>query len=153
MSCRKKIGPLQWDLSVAEHLQPGESYREVVTLLQSLCQFPVASRRLSNPGLACSGGPYCDVLPLPELQSRHGGSVGLLEVTVHGMLVQAASRGLQEELGVSTAATSLKGPLVPTHLRQLHVPEVAVTDCEFVTSFRSALCQALYGRLACCNCL
>ena len=29
VSCRKKIGPLQWDLSVAEHLQPGESYREV----------------------------------------------------------------------------------------------------------------------------
>ena len=54
------------------------------------------------------------------------------------MLVQAASRGLQEELGISVAATSLKGPLVPTHLRQLHVPEVGVTDCEFVTSFRSA---------------
>ena len=28
-SCRKKIGPLQWDLSVAEHLQPGEGYRAV----------------------------------------------------------------------------------------------------------------------------
>lgn len=27
--CRKKIGPGQWDLSVAEHLQPGESYKEV----------------------------------------------------------------------------------------------------------------------------
>lgn len=27
--CRKKIGPLQWDLSVAEHLQPGEDYRTV----------------------------------------------------------------------------------------------------------------------------
>lgn len=26
---RKKIGPGQWDLSCAEHLQPGESYREV----------------------------------------------------------------------------------------------------------------------------
>ena len=25
----KKIGPGQWDLSVAEHLQPGESYRQV----------------------------------------------------------------------------------------------------------------------------
>lgn len=30
--CRKKIGPLQWDLSVAEHLQPGESYKEVASL-------------------------------------------------------------------------------------------------------------------------
>ena len=54
------------------------------------------------------------------------------------MLVQAASRGLQEELGISAAADSLKGPLVAPHLRQLHVPEVGVTDCEFVTSFRSA---------------
>eukprot|EP00889_Picochlorum_renovo_P006922 jgi/Picre1/33952/NNA_001430.t1 len=26
----KKIGPNQWDLSLAEHLQPGESYREAV---------------------------------------------------------------------------------------------------------------------------
>ena len=29
MQHRKRIGPLQWDLSVAEHLQPGESYRGV----------------------------------------------------------------------------------------------------------------------------
>lgn len=34
---RKKIGPLQWDLSVAEHLQPGESYDEVMYLLLVLC--------------------------------------------------------------------------------------------------------------------
>lgn len=27
-ACRKLIGPGQWDVSVAEHLQPGESYRE-----------------------------------------------------------------------------------------------------------------------------
>ncbi len=26
----KKIGPNQWDLSLAEHLQPGESYRDAV---------------------------------------------------------------------------------------------------------------------------
>jgi hypothetical protein len=26
---RKKIGPLQWDLSIAEHLEPGEEYRQV----------------------------------------------------------------------------------------------------------------------------
>lgn len=28
---RKKIGPLQWDLSIAEHLEPGEEYRQVQT--------------------------------------------------------------------------------------------------------------------------
>ena len=27
--CRKKVGPGQWDLSVAEHLTPGEGYKEV----------------------------------------------------------------------------------------------------------------------------
>ena len=60
--------------------------------------------------------------------------------------MQAASRGLQEELGISVAATSLEGPLVPTHLRQLHVPEVGVIDCEFVTSFRSVLASSSEGR-------
>eukprot|EP00195_Chlamydomonas_chlamydogama_P005946 CAMPEP_0202906898 /NCGR_PEP_ID=MMETSP1392-20130828/40640_1 /ASSEMBLY_ACC=CAM_ASM_000868 /TAXON_ID=225041 /ORGANISM="Chlamydomonas chlamydogama, Strain SAG 11-48b" /LENGTH=196 /DNA_ID=CAMNT_0049595581 /DNA_START=47 /DNA_END=634 /DNA_ORIENTATION=+ len=29
-SWKKKVGPSQWDLSVAEHLQPGESYRDAV---------------------------------------------------------------------------------------------------------------------------
>ncbi|CAK0780448.1 hypothetical protein CVIRNUC_005057 [Coccomyxa viridis] len=75
-SPKKKIGPLQWDLSVAEHLQPGESYDE------------------------------------------------------------AAVRGLQEELGITARLASLQGPLVPVHLRRLEAPEVGVTDCEFVTSFR-----------------
>lgn len=28
-SLKKRIGPGLWDLSVAEHLQPGESYRKV----------------------------------------------------------------------------------------------------------------------------
>lgn len=27
--CRKRIGPGEWDLSIAEHLQPGESYAKV----------------------------------------------------------------------------------------------------------------------------
>ncbi|CAL8468916.1 g8457 [Coccomyxa elongata] len=27
-SAKKKIGPLQWDLSIAEHLEPGEEYRQ-----------------------------------------------------------------------------------------------------------------------------
>ena len=39
--CRKKIGPLQWDLSVAEHLQPGESYNEVMYHLLSPCHRPI----------------------------------------------------------------------------------------------------------------
>lgn len=51
--------------------------------------------------------------------------------------MQAAVRGLQEELGISADASSLAGPLVPVHLRQLEVPDVSVRDSEFVTSFRS----------------
>ena len=39
---RKKIGPLQWDLSVAEHLQPGESYIKVM--------LPFHKARLHSPG-------------------------------------------------------------------------------------------------------
>ncbi len=65
--------------------------------------------------------------------------------------MQAASRGLQEELSISAASTSLNGPIVPTHLRRLHVPEVGVTDCEFVTSFRSALLSCQELGLACYN--
>ena len=54
------------------------------------------------------------------------------------MFLQAAVRGLQEELGITAEVASLQGPLVPVHLRRLEAPEVGVTDCEFVTSFRSA---------------
>ena len=33
--CSKQIGPGQWDLSLAEHLAPGESYRQVIYLPQA----------------------------------------------------------------------------------------------------------------------
>ena len=136
---------MQWDLSVAEHLQPGESYREVVTLCQShRANAQLTHGRHPPQPWHIPVADYCDMLPLPGvLQRKHGSSVHALVVNVKGMLVQAASRGLQEELGISAAATTLIGPLVPDHLRRLHVPEVGVTDCEFVTSFRSALRQGL----------
>ena len=51
---------------------------------------------------------------------------------------QAAARGLREELGIEADEQRLGEPLVDPHLRQLHVPEVGVLDCEFVTSFRWA---------------
>jgi hypothetical protein len=106
--CRKKIGPLQWDLSVAEHLQPGEDYRKV-----RLCNAPCA-----HPCIAVR-------------------SAGGVERSMHGVLpAQAAARGLREELGIEVEASLLAGPLVPPHLRELHAPEVGVLDREFVTSFR-----------------
>ncbi len=55
---------------------------------------------------------------------------------------QAAARGLQEELGITADASSLEGPIVPVHLRQLDVPELGVRDHEFVTSFRYATTTA-----------
>ena len=70
----KKIGPNQWDLSVAEHLQPGEDYRT---------------------GIA---------------------------------------RGLQEELGIVVDKSMLRGPLAPTHKRELH-QEDGFHDVELVQSF------------------
>ena len=71
----KKIGPNQWDLSVAEHLQPGENY--------------------------------------------HSASV----------------RGLHEELGIATDGAHVKGPLQPTHKRELHQGE-EFHDIELVQSYR-----------------
>ena len=56
--------------------------------------------------------------------------------------VQAAVRGLQEELGITADASSVEGPIVPVHLRQLDVPELGVRDHEFVTSFRYAIAPA-----------
>lgn len=73
-SPKKKIGPNQWDLSVAEHLQPGEDYRA---------------------GIA---------------------------------------RGLEEELGIVIDAKRLRGPLAPTHKRQLH-QDNDFHDVELVQSF------------------
>jgi isopentenyl-diphosphate Delta-isomerase len=38
-SSKKKIAPLKWDLSVAEHLQPGESFKVWVLFLHCLLVF------------------------------------------------------------------------------------------------------------------
>ena len=79
----KKIGANQWDLSLAEHLQPGESY------------------------------------------------------------VQAAARGLGEELGIFAEPAELEGPLLPTHRRELREGEFH--DVEMVQSF---LLDGFGGELA-----
>lgn len=73
-SPHKKIGAGQLDLSVAEHLQPGEDYR------------------------------------------------------------RGAARGLAEELGIQVADSELRGPLAPTHRRELH--QGSFHDVELVQSFR-----------------
>jgi ADP-ribose pyrophosphatase YjhB (NUDIX family) len=77
-SPHKKIGARQLDLSVAEHLQPGEGFR------------------------------------------------------------QGAVRGLAEELGIRVAETELRGPLAPTHRRELHQGDFH--DVELVQSFRWCWC-------------
>lgn len=74
-SADKKIGACQWDLSVAEHLAPGECF------------------------------------------------------------VDAAMRGLSEELGIHhTAAAALEGPLSPPHRRRLLLPGL-YDDNELVASY------------------
>jgi isopentenyl-diphosphate delta-isomerase len=63
-SAHKKVGPNEWDLSVAEHLQPGESYKEGVlrglseelgiNLQDEDCRGPLSpmhQRRLVVPGV------------------------------------------------------------------------------------------------------
>ncbi|DBA93406.1 TPA: hypothetical protein ACH3X2_003676 [Trebouxia sp. C0005] len=74
-SPRKQIGPGQWDLSVAEHLLPGETY------------------------------------------------------------LQAAARGLDEELGIGCRLADLQGPIALNHARKLEVPG-QFCDCEFVECYR-----------------
>jgi hypothetical protein len=57
-SCRKQIGPGQWDLSVAEHLSPGETYLQVnaTYMLQSYVsrQMYIASCCTANIGTGSS---------------------------------------------------------------------------------------------------
>ncbi|KAL0033777.1 hypothetical protein WJX77_004816 [Trebouxia sp. C0004] len=74
-SPRKQIGPGQWDLSIAEHLAPGETY------------------------------------------------------------LQAAARGLHEELGIGCRPADLQGPMAPNHARKLEVPG-QFCDSEFVECYR-----------------
>lgn len=47
--------------------------------------------------------------------------------------MQAAVRGLEEELGVRASPADLEGPLAPTHMRDLVAPDFH--DKEFVQSF------------------
>jgi len=51
--------------------------------------------------------------------------------------VQAVVRGLQEELGICTDVSQIRGPLTPCHQRTLLIPGV-VHDVEFVSSYRSS---------------
>lgn len=51
--------------------------------------------------------------------------------------VQGAVRGLAEELGIVVEPHQLRGPLAPTHRRELHQGDFH--DCELVQSFRHAL--------------
>lgn len=51
----------------------------------------------------------------------------------------AVARGLEEELGISSADAStaaLVGPLAPVHRRHLDMPEIGVKDYEFVESWK-----------------
>ena len=124
----KKIGPGQWDLSVAEHLQPGESYLQVrwrtrraalhcsrrgtrSRLLCPIALLPVAHRTLST-----ASPPHKRSRSLPSLYR------------------QGVVRGLQEELGIAVSYAAVRGPLAPTHRRELH--QGAFHDVELVQSFR-----------------
>lgn len=49
-SAKKKIGPLQWDLSIAEHLEPGEKYRQAAARgLQEELGIHVDAAQLAGP--------------------------------------------------------------------------------------------------------
>ena len=56
---------------------------------------------------------------------------------ITGDVLQAAVRGLKEELGIECAFTALHGPLTPTHDRKLEVAG-KFCDAEFVECYRYA---------------
>ena len=49
--------------------------------------------------------------------------------------MQAAARGLAEELGIECGIAELAGPCSPNHARKLEVPG-KFCDCEFVECYR-----------------
>jgi isopentenyldiphosphate isomerase len=100
----KKIGPGQWDLSVAEHLSQGGVLASSMT-----------SSNSCSLALICA---LTDLLP--------GAAAG---ETFH----QAATRGLQEELGIAAAVP--QQPLGPMHKRSLLIPG-RYADNELVQSYR-----------------
>lgn len=137
-SAAKKIGPSQWDLSVAEHLQPGESFLEV-----------------GGAGLCAGFAPPCPLsgwlqrmarglgrrsqAPLPQRTPTSllpDSPTSAPHVNPTGARLQGAARGLAEELGIEVPASELAGPLAPTHRRELHAGEFH--DVELVQSYRWA---------------
>ena len=57
--------------------------------------------------------------------------------------VQAAARGLAEELGIDCDPCALQGPMTPNHARKLEVPG-KFCDSEFVECYRHALPFLIY---------
>lgn len=117
-SLAKKMGPGQWDLSVAEHLQPGETYIEVLVCRGCCSRVQYPGRLQVHP---CRAQGFCCnfILRIPAA-----------DACIHG---QGAVRGLEEELGIRTSTTELVGPLAPTHLRDLQLD--SFHDRELVQSY------------------
>lgn len=64
------------------------------------------------------------------------------------MLVQAAARGLDEELGIGCRPADLQGPMAPNHARKLEVPG-QFCDCEFVECYRYVLSEFEASHMRC----
>lgn len=96
-------------------------------------------------GLAPHALHVLDVSMHVEFVRPGGGTPRMLEAggrgwhaLAHGMppthpRMQAAVRGLQEELGIRASPADLEGPLAPTHMRDLVAPNFH--DKELVQSF------------------
>lgn len=72
---------------------------------------------------------------------------GIPDCTLHQpcVYVQAAARGLAEELGILCDPCMLQGPLTPNHARKLEVPG-RFCDFEFVECYRHAPLLSLTRR-------
>jgi hypothetical protein len=96
-----------------------------------------ASCRSTAVSVGSSGELALSGLTLRATRVTAAGAAHAADEFARCARVQAALRGLKEELGIAVEADRLVGPLAPAHRRELHVPG-RFRDCEFVETYRPA---------------
>uniref|UniRef100_A0A7S3R9W5 Nudix hydrolase domain-containing protein n=1 Tax=Dunaliella tertiolecta TaxID=3047 RepID=A0A7S3R9W5_DUNTE len=118
-SAQKKVSPGKWDLSAAEHLQPGETYLHAAARgLQEELGVSLSLSQGSAPATTNSEG---------SSESSHPSVQG----EVHNSCAQQSAA----TSSIPALCARLKGPLAPRHPRQLDIPEISIKDYEFVETY------------------
>ncbi|KAF5829200.1 NUDIX hydrolase domain-like protein [Dunaliella salina] len=118
-SAQKKVSPEKWDLSAAEHLQPGETY------LHAAARGLIEELGVSLP--PTQGSTPASIIVEGSTESSHSG--------VQGEGHNSCSHRETAASRIPDLCARLKGPLAPRHPRQLDIPETGIKDYEFVETY------------------